>query len=82
MHLPKTMEEALEIDKETETMFWMDAIEKEMKNVMVTFKILEEGEKPPVESQLIDCHMIFDVKINFIRKVHAIAGLGFGPSQR
>ena len=72
------MEEALDIDKETGTTFWKDTIEKEMKNIMVAFKILEESEKPPVGSQLIDCHVIFDVKMNFIRKEHAITGLEFG----
>ncbi len=37
IELPKTVERALEIDKETGTTFWADAIAKEMKTVFVAF---------------------------------------------
>lgn len=74
IQVPKTVEEALRIDKETNTTLWETAIKKEMKNVMTAFKILEEDENVPVGSQLINCHMIFDVKLDFTRKARFVAG--------
>ena len=62
IELPKTVERALEIDKETGTTFWRDAIEKEMKTVMVAFDILPEGAARPVGRDFIKCHLVFDVK--------------------
>ena len=47
IELPKTVKRALEIDAETGTTFWRDALAKEMKNVGVAFNILEEGESVP-----------------------------------
>ena len=59
---PKTVKRALEIDEETGTTFWRDAIKKEMKTVMVAFDILPEGSDKPKGYSYIDCHMVFDVK--------------------
>jgi hypothetical protein len=72
--LPKTTAEAYEIDKETGTDYWHQAIMKEMKNNMVAFKFLEEGESIPVGSKWIPFHMIFDVKIDLTRKARFVAG--------
>ena len=47
VELPKTVERALEIDKETGTTFWADAIAKEMKTVFVAFEILPEDKMAP-----------------------------------
>jgi hypothetical protein len=49
--LPKTIEEAYEIDRETSTNFWHRAIIKEMKNNAVAFKFLEADENIPVGSK-------------------------------
>jgi hypothetical protein len=48
IELPKTVKRALEIDAETGTTFWRDAIRKEMKAVGKAFKILDEGAQSPV----------------------------------
>jgi hypothetical protein len=40
VELPKTVKEALELDKKNGNTFWADAIAKEMKDICVTFKIL------------------------------------------
>jgi hypothetical protein len=61
--LPKTVKEALELDKKNGNTFWADAIAKEMKDVRVTFKILLDGQSAPIGYQKIPCHMIFDIKI-------------------
>jgi hypothetical protein len=73
--IPKSVQEALRIDEETKMMFWADAISKEMRgNIIPALKILEPGEKPPVGSQLIPCHIVFDVKMEFTRKARFVAG--------
>ena len=62
IEIPKNVERALQIDKETGTTFWKDAIEKEMKNVMVAFQILEDGENVPPGYSEITGHLVFDIK--------------------
>lgn len=74
IELPKTVKEALEIDKRTGTDFWRRAIEKEMRNVMVAFEILEDGTDVPPGYQHIKCHLVFDVKMDLTRKARLVAG--------
>jgi len=68
------IEEAYQIDKETGTTFWHQAILKEMKNNAVAFRFLEENESVPVGSTWIPFHMIFDVKCDLTRKARYVAG--------
>jgi hypothetical protein len=65
--LPKTINEALELDKKNGNTFWADAIAKEMKDVCVAFKILLDGQSAPIGYQKIPCHMIFDIKMEDFR---------------
>ena len=44
IQVPKSVEKALEIDCATTTAFWMQAILKELKNVMFILDFLKEGE--------------------------------------
>jgi len=74
IRVPKSIQEALTIDRETCTTFWRDAIHKEMENCRVAFKILDEDEAAPVGFKFIRCHMIFNVKMDFTRKARFIAG--------
>ena len=74
IEVPKTVQRALEIDRESNTTVWIDAIRKEMNAVGVAFKILPEGSAAPVGHQQIPCHMIFDVKMDFTRKARLVAG--------
>ncbi len=74
IEIPKTVKRVLEIDKETGTDFWEKAILKEMKHVQPAFHVLEDGEKSPVGSQWIPCHMVFDIKVDFTCKAHFITG--------
>ena len=71
--LPRSVEEALRIDRETNTTFWQNAMEKEMKNIDCAVSLPEDN-KPPVGYQKIDCHMIFDVKMTLERKARFVAG--------
>ena len=43
--MPHSVQEALTIDKETGTDFWWQAIQKEMKKVMVAFEF-DDGSTP------------------------------------
>ncbi len=74
IYVPKTVQEALKIDQETNTTYWRDAINKEMTNNKMAFKFLEEDENVPVGYKWIRCHMIFDVKMDFTRKARFVAG--------
>ena len=74
IELPKTVKRALEIDEETGTTFWRDALAKEMKNVSKAFEVLEEGESLPVGYTHINCHIVFDIKADFTRKCRYVAG--------
>ena len=60
--LPNNVKEVLELDKENGNTLWADAIATEMKNVKVSFKILDEGEMAPRDHQFVKCHMIFNIK--------------------
>ena len=72
---PKTVEEALALDSKNGNTLWADAITKEMKNVRVAFNIGEKGDSSPVGHQFIKCHMIFDVKMEDLRrKARMVAG--------
>ena len=74
VELPKTVEEAYAIDKKTNTRFWRDAIEKEMKNVMPAFKFTDD-DTIPIGFKKIDCHIVFDVKlVGLVRKARFVAG--------
>jgi hypothetical protein len=72
VRLPKTIKEALLIDKETGTDLWAKAIAKEMKNVMITFEF-KDGDPVPVGHQRVTVHMVFDVKITLQRKARLVA---------
>jgi hypothetical protein len=74
IQVPKTVEEAYALDRESGTDYWHQAILKEMKNNAIAFKFLESGDSIPVGSKWIPCHMVFDVKIDLTRKARFVAG--------
>ena len=72
--VPSSVEEALALDKDNGNELWTNAIEKELGNVRIAFRLLEEGEKPPAGSKEIPYHIIFDVKLDLTRKARLVAG--------
>jgi hypothetical protein len=74
IELPKTAKRALEIDAEMNTTFWRDALEKEMGVIDSVIEILPVDSRPPVGYKKIPCHLIFDIKMDFTRKVLFVAG--------
>ena len=74
IHVPLSVEEALKFDADNGDDFWFQAIEKELWNVRVAFKRLEEGECLPPGSKLIPYHIVIDVKFDVARKARIVAG--------
>ena len=72
--IPRTVAEALQIDKDTNTSYWTNAIEKEMKNNRVAFQFLKDNKKLLIGYKYIRCHMHFEVKMDFHRKACFVAG--------
>ena len=58
IELPKTVKRALEIDKETGTTHWADALKKEMTTVGVAFEVLPDGSPKPTGRSFIKCHIV------------------------
>lgn len=83
VRLPKSVEEALRIDKETGTDYWEKSLNKEMAKAKVSYTEVDGctpeevrlGKVPELTGfQEIKCHIIFDVKMNFDRKARFVAG--------
>jgi hypothetical protein len=83
IRLPKTVKEALEIDRTMNTDFWKRAINKEMAKVKVALKT-HDGHTPQqlwegkvaefVGFKEIGCHIMFGIKMDFTRKACFVAG--------
>lgn len=82
IRIPKTVEEAYQIDRDTGTNLWTIAINKEMSKVRVAFEKsdlsvddIRRGQARP-GYQEIKCHWVFDVKMDehFTRKARLVAG--------
>ena len=65
IEIPTSVEHAKEIDRRNKHRAWQDAIEPEMKNVGVAFKILESGEHVSPEYAKSSGHLVFNVRMNF-----------------
>ena len=73
--MPNTVKEASELDANNGDTKWMDAIAKEMTNFRVVFGIMKDGDRAPIGHKHINCHLIFDVKMeDFRRKARLVAG--------
>ena len=77
IRIPKSVEEAKEVDNQNGNTLWLDAICKEMRNVRQAFEVFEgTKDQLPTGYQFMKCPMIFDVKfgVNFRRKARLVAG--------
>jgi len=75
IEIPRDVEHAYRIDRANGNNLWREAVEQEMKNVRVAFKIVDDDGVPPGYQQM-TCHMIFDVKLGegFRRKCRMVGG--------
>ena len=62
-YVPKTVKEALDLDRKYGHTLWANSIAKKMKEVHITFNIPPDGHVASNGYQKIPCHMIFDVKM-------------------
>jgi hypothetical protein len=74
IQVPKSVDEALQIDHESGTTLWHEAIQKEVKNNAIAFEFLEPQATLPLGYKKITLHMVFDVKMDFTRKAWLVAG--------
>jgi hypothetical protein len=83
IRIPKTVAEALQLDKENGNTYWSDAISKEMSKAKVSYVPIDGVTPEDVRSNKVDqlrgfqeikCHIIFDVKMDFTRKARFVAG--------
>ena len=77
VRIPKSVQEAKELDHQNGNSLWWEAICNEMKNVRPAFEVWEKDiSQIPPSYQQIKCHMVFDVKLgeNFHRKAQFVAG--------
>ena len=56
------------------TDYWRKALKLEMSKIFPAVNILDDGVNEPVGYQLIPCHIVFDVKMDFTRKARYVAG--------
>ena len=68
VEVPRSVGEALKIDKMNGDNLWRNAINKEMENLKVAFDILPEGSKPPPGYKPSSGHLVFDVRMTLERK--------------
>ena len=83
IRVPKTVAEALQLDKENGNTYWADAVAKEMGKAKVAYVPIEGVTPEEVRLNKVDqlrgfqeikCHIIFDVKMDFTRKARFVAG--------
>jgi len=73
IQVPRTVEEALLLDKKNGNDLWEKALAKEMKNVKIAFEFYKPGARPPVGHKEIRCFLIWDVKMDLTRKARFVA---------
>ena len=61
------MEEAYALDAKIGNALWADASSKEMENVRVAFEVLPDGKSVFISHQFVQCHMLFDIKMEDFR---------------
>ena len=65
--VPQAVNVALRLDKNNGNNMRRDGITKDINEVMIALKLLDEGEKSPPIYQYIRCHMIFDIKMEYFQ---------------
>ena len=74
LELPKSVAQALAIDKRTGTDFWEKAIEKEIRNVFPAFEFLKSDNiQVPPRFQFVETYFVFDTKMDLTRKARLVA---------
>lgn len=70
IEVSKSVDHDKEINEKNGNSYWKETIAKEMYNISMEFKILEDHESMLVGWTLSSVHVIFDVKMDFKLKEH------------
>ena len=76
VEFPKSVTEAYALYKHKGNTHWENSIAKEMKDVKPVFRIMEDSERVPIGFHSINCHMIFDVKMEDFRRKSRLVACG------
>ena len=68
----RSIAETIRINLENKNTLWRDSIDLEMNTILAAFDILPAAQNPPPGNTKSSCHIIFDVKMDFIRKSRRI----------
>jgi hypothetical protein len=82
MRVPKTVDDALEIDANEGNTIWFDSLKKELSKIMIAFNVKNDITPEMIRGdskllpgfQEIKCHWVFDVKMDLTRKSRFVAG--------
>ena len=67
---PRNVAHTYELHKRNNNKLWEDAIKEEMANFRVSFEVKKRNTKNTPGHSYLDCHLIFDAKMYFTRKVN------------
>ena len=68
IEIPTSVEHAFELDRKNGNNLWKEALEMEMYNIGVAFKILEDEKTAPAGYTKVSGHLFWSVKMDFTRK--------------
>ena len=68
IQIPNNIKGSISLDENNGNTLWQDAYSKYMYQVVVAFKIMQDGENITVVYKKASGHLIFDVKMYFTRK--------------
>ena len=66
--IPRNIKETINFDNENGNTYWGDVIDKERKNVKITFKKIQNGEKVLSGYKKVRCFMNLQVEFDLRRK--------------
>ena len=83
VRVPFGVKQAMQLDKESGTTYWFDAIKKELDclNKHQVFRFMKKGEKAPTGYTYVPYHFVFDVKFDLRCRARLVAG-GIGHHLR
>ena len=71
--MPKNVLDAYILDNDNGDDFWRNSIAKEIKNMLITFYILDRGENVPANLNSPIVHLVFDVNTKLTHKARSLA---------
>ena len=76
VRVPFGVKQTMQLDKESNTTYWFDAIKKELDclNKHQVFRFMKIGEKAPTGYTCVSCHFVFCVKFDLCCCTSLVAG--------